>query len=125
MQTVHLSAYTSLAVVETKIKLDSHADTCVVGDYCLIVHDNNRPMNVYGYDPKAGSKYTHVVDATVAYTESETGHVVILLPNQVTEIKGLDHHLLCPMQCHVNGVLINKVPKFLAAFPVRPHIPYR
>ena len=29
-------------------------------------------------------------------------------------MKGLDHHLLCPMQCHMNGVLIDEVPKFLA-----------
>ena len=32
-------------------------------------------------------------------------------------MKDLDHHLLCPMQCHVNGVLIDKVPKFLVPIP--------
>ena len=37
MQTVHLSAHTNIAVVKTKIELDLHADTCVVGDHCLIV----------------------------------------------------------------------------------------
>ena len=41
---------------QSKIELDSHSDTCVVGDQCLVVHDHNRPVNVYGRDPKAGSK---------------------------------------------------------------------
>ena len=29
-------------------------------------------------------------------------------------MKGLDHHLFCHMQCCMNGILINEVPKFLA-----------
>ena len=33
-------------------------------------------------------------------------------------MKGLDHHLLCLMQCHVNGVLMDEVPKFLAPIPI-------
>ena len=49
VQTVHLSAHKSLVVVKTKVKLDSHADTCVVGDHYLIVHDHNRPVNYYGH----------------------------------------------------------------------------
>ena len=73
VQTVNLSAFTSLAVVKTKIELHSHADTCVVGDHCLIVHGHNRPVNIYGYSTKAGSKHALVVDATVAYMEPETG----------------------------------------------------
>ena len=61
-------------------------------------------MNVYGYDPKAGLKHACTVDATVAYTEPETGQVVILLINQAIEMKGLGHHVLCLMQCCTNGV---------------------
>ena len=44
-------------------------------------------MNVFGYDPKAGSKHAHIVNATVADMEPETGHVVILLINQAIEMK--------------------------------------
>ena len=29
-------------------------------------------------------------------------------------MKDLDHHQLCPMQCHMNSVLIDEIPKFLA-----------
>ena len=70
-------------------------------------------MNIFGYDPKAESKNAHIIDATVTYTVPETGQVVILSINQAIERKGLDHHFLCPMQCQVNGVLIDEVPKFL------------
>ena len=95
MQTVHLSVHTNIAVVKTKIELDSNADTCAVGDHCLIVHDHNRPVNVYRNNPKAGLKYALVFNATVAVTITDTGQVVILLINQPNEMKGLNNHLLC------------------------------
>ena len=62
-------------------------------------------------------KHACIVDATVAYTVPETGQVLILSINQAIEIKGFVHHLLCPMQCHMNGVMINEVSKFLAPIP--------
>ena len=111
---VHLSGHTSVAVVKTKIELDSQADTCVVGDHCLIVHDQKRSLNVYEYNLKVGSKHAHIIDAIVAYTEPETGQVFILLLKQAIEINRLNHHLLCPMQCCMNGVLMDEVPNFLA-----------
>ena len=47
MLTVHLSAHNSLVVVETKLELDLNADTCVVGDNCLVIYDHNRAVNVF------------------------------------------------------------------------------
>ena len=72
-QIVHLSAHNSLTVLKAKVELDSHAGTCVVGDLCLIVYDHNRPVISSGYDTKARLKHAHIVNATVAYTELETG----------------------------------------------------
>ena len=37
--------------------------------------------------------------------------------NWVIHINGLENHLLCPMQCHLNGVHISEVFKFLAESP--------
>ena len=112
--TVQSSAQKSLAVVKTKIVLDSHADVCVIGNQWLVLHDHNRPVNVYGYDPKVGSKCVSIINVTVAYTEPETGQVVIFLIKKVIEMKSIDHHFLCPMQCQINGVMINEFPKFLS-----------
>ena len=74
-------------------------------------------MNVFGYNPKAESKHACIVNAAVAYTEPKTGQVVIILMNQRIEMKGLYHHLLCPMECCMNGVLMDEVPMFLAPVP--------
>ena len=63
----------------------------------------------YGYDLEAGSMHACIVDVDIAYDESETGQVVIFLTNLVIEMKGLNHHLLCPMRCHTNGILTNEV----------------
>ena len=114
MKTVHSSAHNRFLVIKTKIELDSHADTCVVGDHCLVVHDHHRPVNVFGYNPKVASMHAFIVHATIAYTEPKTGQVVILSINQGIVMKGLHHHLLCSMQCWINDVWINEVPKFLA-----------
>ena len=112
-----MSAQTSIAVVETKIELDSHADTCAVGDRSLIVYDHNKSVNVYGYNRKAGSKHACIVNVAIAYTIPQTGQVVIFSINQAIEMKGLNHQLLCPMPCCMNNVLIDEVPKFLAPIP--------
>ena len=58
-----------------------------------------------------------VLDASVDFTVSKEGQVVILIINQAIEMKGPDHHLLHPIQCCMNGVLINEVWKFLAPVP--------
>ena len=41
----------------------------------------------------------------------------MLVTNQAICIDGLDNHLLCPMQCCLNGVQIDEVLKFLAESP--------
>ena len=49
-------AYSSVANSKPNVKLDSHADICVVGDNCLVIHDHN-PGIIYSYDPKDGHRY--------------------------------------------------------------------
>ena len=55
---------------------------------------------------------------------SEKGQVVILSTDKAIEMKGLDHDDLFPMQCFMNGVLIDGVPSFWYPFPVRPHMSF-
>ena len=57
-----------------------------------------------------------IVDATVTYYEPQMGQVFILLINQAIKIKGLNHHILCPMYCNMN-VTIDEVLKCLAPIP--------
>ena len=41
---------------ETSLELDSHADTCCVGEDALVIYDYDRPVTVSGYDPELGSR---------------------------------------------------------------------
>jgi len=102
---------------ETTLELDSHADTCVLGRDALILLDYGRPVQVQGYDPSLGSTTYATVSGALAYDDPKTGEVYHLVINQAIHIPHLDHHLLCPMQCRVNDVIVNETPKFLAIDP--------
>ena len=75
-------AHASVVSSKPKIEFDSHADTCVVGDNCLVIHDHNRPETVYSYDPKDGQRSTKTVHATVGYQDPQSGQKFILMKNQ-------------------------------------------
>ena len=103
-------------VTHTRTEMDSHADTCVVGDNALIIHDHERHIAVTGYD-HGRSKTYKIVDAVIGYDDPETGDLCMLVCNQAIHIPGLKHNLLCPMQLRMNDVLVNETPKFLAVEP--------
>ena len=90
---------------------------CVLGDKGLVIHDHNRPVNVYSYDPKDGHKSAKTVDATVGYQDPQSGQRFILMINQAICIDGVVNYLLCPMQCCLNEVHISEVSKFLLETP--------
>ena len=70
-----------------------------------------------GYDPSLGSQQYKMVSGVVAYDDPITGEVFHLVINQAIQIPHHDHHLLCPMQCRVNDVIVDNLPKILAADP--------
>ena len=102
---------------ETTLELDSHADTCVLGRDALIILDYQRPVTVVGYDESLGTKTYAPVSGVVAYDDPQSGRTLHLIIHQAIHIPHLDHHLLCPMQCRVNDVIVNDLPKFLASDP--------
>ncbi len=102
---------------ETTLELDSHADTSVLGKDTLIFVDYDRPFIVKAYDPRLGSAEYWTVSWAVAYDDPQTGRMLLLVINQAIHIPHLDHQLLCSVQCHVNDVTVNKMPKFLALDP--------
>jgi hypothetical protein len=105
------------SIYETTLELDSHADTCVLGRGALIILDYDRPVSIVGYDESLGSKTYQTLSGVVAYDDPQTGRMLHLIINQAIHIPHLDHHLLCPMQCCVNVVIVGNLPKFLAADP--------
>jgi hypothetical protein len=76
--------------------------------------DYNRPVSVVGYDESLGSKTYLTVSGDIAYDDPQTGRTLHLIINQAIHIPHFDHHLLFLMQCCVNDMTINDLPKFLA-----------
>jgi hypothetical protein len=105
------------SVVETTLELDSHADTCVLGQHALMTLDYNRPVSIMGYDASLGTHTYKTVSGVIAYTDPTTGRTLHLVINQAIHKPHLDHHLLCPMQCRMNDVTVDETPKFLAPQP--------
>ena len=103
-------------VTHMRTELDSHADTCVVGDNALIIHEHETNVAVTGYD-HGRTKTFKLVDAVVGYEDPITGLEYCLVINQAIHIPGLKHNLLCPMQVRMNDVLLNETPKFLVENP--------
>ncbi len=89
----------------------------MLGCDALIILDYNRPVSIVGYDESIGSKTYQTMSGVVAYDDPYTGRTLHLIINQAIHIPHLDHHLLCPMQCRVNDVIIKDLPKFLATDP--------
>ena len=78
---------------------------CVVDDNHLVIHDLNSSVNVYSYGPKDVHRSAKTVDAAVGYQDPQSGQKFISMINYAICIYGLEK-LLCPMQCHLNGVHI-------------------
>ena len=108
---------TQVEPVLPRAELDTHADTCVIGKHALIITDHNKPVEVSGYDPKAGHQTFQTVSAAIAFDDPDTGQVQILIVHQAIHIPHLDHHLLAPMQLRSNDVEVNDVPKYMAPNP--------
>ena len=84
---------------------------------CLVIHGHNIPVNFYNYDPKDGHISAKTVDAAVHCQDLQSAQKFILMIKQTICIDCFINHLLCPMQCHLNGMQISEVPKFLAENP--------
>ena len=101
------------------MEVDSHADTTCLGGGVLKIYDYNCPVNVQGYDPLLGAKQYRIISGALAYVNPFTGHKYHLIVHQAINMPDLDHHLLCPMQCRTNGVVINKCPHIYCREPTQ------
>ena len=107
----------------TRTELDSHADTCVVGDStALVTHDFNRPIRVHGYDSKVSERHhCKSVTAVIAYDHPSTGDVYMVRVHQAILIPTIKHNLLCPNQLRLNDVSVNDEPKSMVPTPTDRH----
>ena len=98
---------------------DSHADTACLGGVVLKLYDYNCPFNVKGYDPSLGAKQYSTISGALAYVNPFTGLKYHLICHQAIHVPDLNHHLLCPMQCRANGIVINECPRMYCREPTQ------
>ena len=104
-------AHASIESSKPKVELDSHVDTCAVGDNCIVIHDHNKRVNVYSWDSKNGHISAKTIDAAVGYQDPQSENKFIFMIRQAICINGLENHLLCPMQCYL-ACISAKSPSF-------------
>jgi hypothetical protein len=104
---------------EPRSELDSHADTCCVGDNALVLDYHNRTVSV---SPSINSLGTEnkvpIVTAAIAYDDPILGQTFILIIHQALYFGDkLVHNLINPFQCRLNEVKINECPRVLTNMP--------
>ena len=99
------------------MELDTHADTTVLGRHCLLIQDFNKTVSVTGWNASDGATECRTVSGVVAYDHPVTGQAYMLVFHQAIYLESMDNHLICPMQCRVNGVEINDTPKIFVKHP--------
>ena len=104
---------------ESFVDLDSHADTCVLGNNALMVETPHPPRTaiVSFADPSMGSVEKPILSGALLYTSTTTGKSVILIIHQAIHIDSMEHSLLCPMQLRDNDVFVDECPKSKAENP--------
>ena len=108
---------------ESYLDLDSHADTCVLGDNALIIESPlpDRTAIVSFADPSVGTVTKPILSGAFKYTSSSNGNGYILVVNQGIHLNNLDHSLLCPMQLRDNDIILNECPKSMIEYPTEEH----
>jgi len=97
--------------------LDTHADNTVLGGSCLLIHDTGWKVDVSGFSSVLGSIELPIISGAIAYDHPITGKVYILVFHQTIYCRQMENHLICPMQCRMNGVVINVTPKMCVPNP--------
>ncbi len=97
--------------------LDTHADNTVLGGSCLLIHDTGRKVDVSGFSSVLGLIELPIISGAVAYNHPITGKVYFLVFHQTIYCWQMENHLICPMQCRMNGVVINDTPKMCVPNP--------
>ena len=77
----------------------------------LKIYGYNCPFNFQRYDPSLGAKQYRAISGALTYVNPFTVLKYHLIVHQSIHMPNLEHHLMCPMQCRANGVVINKCPQ--------------
>ena len=73
VRSVQIKVSNSSVTDEIRMYLSSHVNTCVLGKECLKVYDCNRPVNLYGCNPKYRERLCQTISGLVDYYHPQSG----------------------------------------------------
>ena len=90
-------------------ELDSHADTCCLGDVCLVLYTTGK-AEVSGFTNSLESiKETPIITGVVAYDDPTTFETYLLYFHQALHLPMMNKCFLNPNQMREAGVTVNNV----------------
>jgi hypothetical protein len=97
-----------------QVELDSHADTCCVGNGVMIVNHTKQTVKVTPFLKSFGSvTKVPIVSAAIACDDPKSGEVFILIDHQALHFPEMNHCLLYPMQLRLtekdHAVIVDKL----------------
>ncbi len=95
--------------------MDSHADACCVGRNSTVLYSHNRTVNVSPFlDSLGTANSVPIVTTAIAYDDEITAKTYILIVHQALYFGDkLEHNLLNPIQCRLNGINIKECLRIL------------
>ena len=93
-----------------RLEMDSHADTCVLGQNFVIMEYSGRVCDVYPYSQEYQAiKDIPIVRGATAVQDQETGETIIIIVNEgLWYGDKLDHSLINPNQSSKRVVRSNR-----------------
>ncbi len=102
----------------TKVELDSHADSPVIGNNTHILEYTGKKVSVVGFTNALGkSLLVDVVHAAVVYDCDTTGQSFLIVIHNAIYVKSMDVCLINPFIMRLAGIQVDDCPKFLAMVP--------
>lgn len=100
-------------LIESRTKLDSHANMVVLGKHSFIFdYVNGRTCEVEPYNPSLGStKSIPVVDAALAYDCPYQHRTYLLIIRNALHVPTMNNNLISPFILREAGLKVNDTPK--------------
>jgi hypothetical protein len=104
---------------EPRSKLDSHADTCCVGNNALVVSYHDRTVSVAPFLESLGiTEQVPIVTAAIASNDPILLQTFIIIVHQALYFGDkLFHNLINPFQCWLNKVTVDECARVLTTLP--------
>ena len=107
-------ALTSVHGDQPQTELDSHADSPVVGQNCLVMETLDRTVDVKGFTSSLSTCTVPLVNAALLYTCEYTGEKCIFLVYNALFVPEMEHNLIPPFMMRLAGLEVDEKPKFLS-----------